>query len=186
MNQHPARALPSLQLCSCKWLSWYNIRLSGRKPTDTPGSPAVCHPLSSSQSTVSQRELRTPVCPSAVTKLKEQLQHNDKAYSFVVAFNPHCCANSGVGVFPPKNLSWLKKTKTNTIIKLLLSHTEMKHICAKRLRKAGQKIFGGIWNKTKKTINFVYSQNFQRMTHLAKNVSATFYEFHHNCSLVHA
>lgn len=105
MNQHPLRAHPFLQLCSCKWLSWYNIRLSGRKPTDTPGSPAVCHLFSPSQSTVSQRELRTPVLPSAVTKLKEQLQHNDKAYSFVAAFNPHCWDNSGVGVFPQKTFA---------------------------------------------------------------------------------
>lgn len=145
MNQHPPRALPFLQLCSRRWasepgtwLSWYNIRLSGRKPTDTPGSPVACHPLSSSQSTVSQRELRTPVCPSAVTKLKEQLQHNDKAYSFAVAFNPHCSANSGVGVFPKIYLRRLKKNKkTNTIV----IHLRLKHICATRLRKAEQKIF---------------------------------------------
>lgn len=122
MNQHPPRALPFLQLCSRRWvsepgtwLSWYNIRLSGRKPTDTPGSPVSCHPLSSSQSTVSQRELRTPVCPSAVTKLKEQLQHNDKDYSFAVAFNPHCSANSGVGVFPKIYLRRLKKNQTQLL-----------------------------------------------------------------------
>lgn len=73
----------------------------------------MCHPLSSSQSCESERALNSCLS-NAVTKPKEQSQNNDKAYSFVAAFNLYCSA-AAVWAFSQKLASLIKNKQTQVL-----------------------------------------------------------------------